>query len=229
MADARPNADGTFHPDPLRPRSRQTLEPLAAAEAAAARLSAQGPDADAREALRAALHELRALLTPDEPHPPETVGERARLEIERKYLLTALPAHLAGLAPSVLEQGYLPGERLVERVRRVQSSDGVERFYRTVKDGTGVARLEIEEECDAALFGALWPLTVGRRVAKERYAVPDGGLVWEIDRFTDRDLVLCEVELPDTAVQPALPEWLAPYVVREVTGEPDFVNSNLAR
>ena len=42
-------------------------------------------------------------------------------------------------------------------------------------------------------------------------------------------LVLAEVELPSEDVQPRLPDWLAPYVVREVTGEPEYLNMNLAR
>ena len=43
-----------------------------------------------------------------------------------------------------------------------------------------------------------------------------------------RELVLAEVELtaPDIAVVP--PEWLQPYLIREVTGEPEYENRNLA-
>ena len=53
--------------------------------------------------------------------------------------------------------------------------------------------------------------------------------MWEVDEFTDRDLVLAEVELPSEDVEPRLPEWIAPYVEREVTGEPEYLNVNLAR
>lgn len=156
-------------------------------------------------------------------------GGTVGLEIERKYLLRGLPARLDGRRATLVEQGYLPGVRLLERIRRVRGPDGQARYWRTVKDGTGVARLELEEETDAALFAALWPLTAGRRVSKERHAVPDGALVWEVDRFTDRELVLAEVELTDARVRPVPPAWLAPYVVREVTGEDAFVNAKLAR
>ena len=57
----------------------------------------------------------------------------------------------------------------------------------------------------------------------------DHGLTWEIDEFVDRELVLAEVELKsaDEPIQP--PEWLRPYLVREVTGEDAYVNLNLAR
>ena len=78
------------------------------------------------------------------------------------------------------------------------------------------------------MFDGIWPLTDGRRVRKSRYRVPAGELIWEIDQFLDRDLVLAEVELAaaDTPVVP--PEWLQPYLVREVTGEVEFENRHLA-
>lgn len=150
-------------------------------------------------------------------------------EVERKYLLKGFPS-LAGLQATELRvaQGYLPGSRLVERVRRVRGPDG-EQFFRTVKLGSGVSRLEVEEPCDAAVFHALWRLTRGRRVSKVRYRVPHQGLVWEIDRFHGRRLVLAEVELPHEDAEVILPPWLAAVMDREVTGEAAYVNLNLAR
>ncbi|HYW49442.1 MAG TPA: hypothetical protein VE861_02485 [Gemmatimonadaceae bacterium] len=150
------------------------------------------------------------------------------IEIERKWLLSALPPRVQSLTPATLLQGYLPGEVLVERIRTVIDA-GTVRWIRTVKLGRGMSRVEVEEEASPELGQALYALTEGKRVAKVRYTVPQGGLHWEIDDFTDRDLVLAELELPseDTAVD--LPEWLAPYVVREVTGDADFTNWKLAR
>lgn len=150
-------------------------------------------------------------------------------EIERKYLLSKMP-DLDGLDAELrqIEQGYLPGERLAERVRRVRAPDGTH-WFRTVKLGSGVSRIEVEEETSERIFKSLWTLTRGRRVRKHRYRVQNGELVWEIDRFRDRRLVLAEVELPaeDTPVE--IPQWLAAVLVREVTGDPAYVNLNLAR
>ena len=150
-------------------------------------------------------------------------------EIERKFLLSAMP-RLDGVETEIrqIEQGYLPGERLAERVRRVRTPAGT-RWYRTVKLGSGVSRIEVEEETTERIFRTLWSLTKGRRVRKRRYRVPHDGLVWEIDRFRGQRLVLAEVELPaeDTPVE--IPEWLTPVLVREVTGDPAYVNLNLAR
>jgi CHAD domain-containing protein/CYTH domain-containing protein len=152
------------------------------------------------------------------------------VEIERKYLLVALPpaVHADGVKSLEMDQGYLPGQRVRERLRRVREGDA-ERWYRTIKAGIGVARLEVEEETTREVFETMWPLTEGRRLRKRRYLVPDGPLVWEIDEFLDRDLVLAEAELPDPSMQPRIPEWLAPHLVREVTEEPGYLNSSLAR
>jgi CYTH domain-containing protein len=152
----------------------------------------------------------------------------ADIEIERKYLLSGKPPSLEGQPFREIEQGYIPGERLQERVRRVRKN-GTEWYVRTVKVGSGIRRIELQEDTDRETFEVLWPLTRGRRVIKRRYRVPEAGLVWEVDEFTDRDLVLAEVELPSEDVQPRLPDWIAPYVVREVTDESEYLNVNLAR
>ncbi len=155
-------------------------------------------------------------------------GTAPPMEYERKWLLSALPPRVQRLSPALLRQGYLPGEVLVERIRQVTEGRAT-RWFRTVKLGRGIARIEVEEETTAALGKALFALTDGRRVSKRRYAVTEGALVWEIDEFTDRDLFLAEVELPDATTTVELPGWLAQWVVREVTDESSFTNWKLAR
>jgi CHAD domain-containing protein/CYTH domain-containing protein len=150
------------------------------------------------------------------------------LEIERKFLLKRLPESMPKATALRIEQGYLPGERLVERLRSVESN-GERQYLRTVKVGAGLVRTELEEETSAEMFQKMWPLTKGRRLAKRRHRVPEGDLTWEIDEFTDRELVLAEVELPTAETEVALPEWLQDCVDREVTGEVAYLNSTLAK
>ena len=150
-------------------------------------------------------------------------------EIERKYLLRGLPPQTTGATALHIDQGYLPGERINERVRRTRL-DGTVRYYRTIKSGAGVERLEIEEETDEVFFATVWPLTQSRRIQKRRYLVPAGKLTWEIDEFLDRSgLWLAEVELENTKQRVRVPEWLKPYVDREVTDEAAYTNHALAR
>ncbi len=155
-------------------------------------------------------------------------GSALPMEYERKWLLSALPPRVRGIAPARLHQGYLPGDVLVERIRSVTTGRATQ-WFRTVKLGRGIARVEVEEQTSAALGKALFDLTLGKRVTKRRFAVHDGALVWEVDEFTDRELVLVEVELPDATTPVELPAWLTPWVIREVTDEAEFTNWKLAR
>lgn len=128
-----------------------------------------------------------------------------------------------------VDQGYLPGTRINERIRRMRSPTEA-RFYRTIKMGAGVDRFELEEETTEAFFLAVWPLTRGARVFKRRYFVPDADVVWEIDEFLDRPgLWLAEVELQSVDQRVVIPEWLRPVVEREVTDEGAYTNHALAR
>lgn len=148
------------------------------------------------------------------------------LEIERKYLLSALPRMPQPLDVLEIDQGYLPG---VARLRHQRSSSGAERFVRTVKQGMGVLRMEKEENISPAEFEKLWPGTAGRRVRKRRYVVANGDDHWEIDEFLDRTLVLAELEFDDPESSVTIPDWLSPVLVRDVTDEPQFTNRSLAK
>lgn len=163
------------------------------------------------------------------------------LEIERSYLLRGMPPLPAGAFTTLrIAQGYLPLDArqtlgVEGRIRSIAREDGSVEYVHTMKTGTGLVRTEIERSLGADEFARLWPATEGRRLTKTRSRVTqhdpllDRDFVWEIDRFDDLDLVLAEVELPtaDTVATP--PPWLAPFIVREVTDEPDYRNFEIAR
>ncbi len=156
-------------------------------------------------------------------------GHGLPMEIERKFLLHGLPPQ-AAMVPFVrIEQGWLPGTMLRERLRRSIAPDGDERLTRTIKLGPPGERIEVEEPTVPELFGALWPLTVQARIRKRRHIVRDGALRWEVDVFLDRDLVLAEVELENVAQSVVIPSWLNSFIVREVTHEPAYLNSVMAQ
>lgn len=151
------------------------------------------------------------------------------VEIERKYLLRALPAATATAPWIDIDQGYLPGERILERLRRITRPTGEIRYVRTVKLGAGVQRFEFEEETTEAFFAAVWPLTRGRRVQKRRYTIATEGDEWIIDQFLDRPLVLAELELDSPNAEVRLPAWLGDVLDREVTDDGTYTNYRLAR
>ena len=150
-------------------------------------------------------------------------------EIERKFLLRALPPEARQVPPIRIDQGWIPGTALRERLRRSTRPDGSVRCTRTLKFGPTRARVEIEEATSDALFEAMWPLTRDARIRKLRHAVPHGDHVWEIDVFLDRELVLAEVELQSSEEIAPIPAWLAPFVEREVTDDPAYLNAVMAR
>jgi adenylate cyclase len=150
-------------------------------------------------------------------------------EIERKYLLRALPSRVRDARVLEIDQGYLPGTRINERVRRAREDADV-KYYRAIKIGQGIERLEIEEEITELFFTTVWPLTRGARVHKRRYLVPERDVTWEIDEFLDRDgLWLAEVELNQVDQLVDIPPWLRDDMDREVTDDPRYTNHALAR
>jgi CYTH domain-containing protein/CHAD domain-containing protein len=150
-------------------------------------------------------------------------------EIERKYLLSHLPQMPNEPTVAEIDQGYIPGTTVFERLRRVRTPQGGgDRYIRTLKAGDGLVRTEIEEQIPEALFERMWPLTEGRRLRKRRYAIREGEHTWEVDEFLDRELVLAEVELRSVKDELPIPEWLGAVLVREVTEEKAYTNASLA-
>jgi len=162
-------------------------------------------------------------------------------EIERVWVLRAapmIPAH-AAVETWEIEQGYLapvaPSEvELAKlgfpegRLRRIVEPTGAERYFHTIKSGSGVVRVETEREITRGEFEGAWPRTEGRRLAKTRRRVRVDGLVWEIDVFRDLPLVMVEVELESETQQFAMPVWIAGLVEKEVSDDPRYRNSALA-
>ena len=117
------------------------------------------------------------------------------LEIERVWVLREFPHLPSGAEVWHIEQGYLPGN--VEapgfpegRLRRVRTLDGSTVYVHTTKRGSGLVREETEHPISAEEFDRWWPATAGRRIAKTRHRVREGGLVWEIDAFETLPLVI---------------------------------------
>ncbi len=144
-------------------------------------------------------------------------------EIERKFLVSAIPAD-AGQGTSIL-QGYLPltGDESELRVRRKGDATVL-----TVKRGSGLDRGEDEVPISTKAFDALWPLTEGRRIEKRRYEIPYAGLTIELDEFGGEldGLLVAEVEFDSTEASERFepPIWLE----REVTEDSAYSNRALA-
>lgn len=143
-------------------------------------------------------------------------------EIERKFLLA--DDGWRGLTEGVhISQGYLVADR--DRAVRVRIAGN--RAWLGIKGETrGAARLEFEYPVpleDARLM--LERLAKRPFIEKTRYAIPFGGLLWEVDEFAgdNQGLIIAEVELEHERQHIARPAWIG----REVTGDPRYYNANL--
>ena len=146
-------------------------------------------------------------------------------EIEKKYLVTRIPPGIGSDGGTFIEQGYLAVSEDGTEIRLRQKAN---RYFQTVKKGSGLVRTEVEIELTEAQFTSLWPLTAGRRLSKYRHKVPIGLHVCELDVFCGplKGLVLAEVEFAsiEDSHRFAPPDWFG----ADVTGDGRFKNGHLA-
>jgi adenylate cyclase len=143
-------------------------------------------------------------------------------EIERKFLVVG-DAWRALAKPVHYRQGYLSTAK--DRTIRVRRNG--DRGALTVKGASaGATRQEYEYEIppdDAdEMIDRLCEQPV---IEKNRYRIPIGEVVWEVDEFlgANRGLVVAEVELTSEDQDFDKPDWIG----KEVTGDPKYFNSNL--
>jgi len=96
-------------------------------------------------------------------------------------------------------------------------------FYLTIKGKGVLARNEAEKEITSDIFEQYWPATEGRRIEKMRLVRPFQGHKLEVDVYTDRDLIVAEVETPShEAAENIIP------VGEDITDDPNYKNHKLA-
>ena len=146
-------------------------------------------------------------------------------EIERKFLVPAVPGSLELGTGARLRQGYLAIDGPVE-VRLRCAGDAA---TLAVKAGSGLTRTEVEVAVTAAEAEELWPFTEGRRVEKVRHRVLLAtGETVDLDVYEGAldGLVTAEVEFAtaEAAGAFAAPDWFG----RELTDAPGWSNASLA-
>jgi len=145
------------------------------------------------------------------------------VEIERKFLVVGDGWRGAGSAVRIT-QGYL----CVDPDRTVRVRVAGDGGSLTVKGRPrGLVRPEFEYAVPVAEAEEMLALCGGFLVEKTRTRVPLGDVTWEVDEFAgdNAGLVVAECELARVDQEIARPDWLG----EEVTGDPRYGNSNLAR
>lgn len=174
-------------------------------------------------------------------------------EMEIKYLIAEKnedhsTPHLKSLYPSVeslvedavkegefIRQGYVP----LEKGREIAAGMGMEydfipkearlrqkgdRHYYALKGEGGLSRNESELEITQEVFKRCWPLTAGKQVSKIRFERFYQGFMAEIDVYTDRELIVAEIELLSRDAAKKIKP-----LGKDITEDMSYKNSNLAR
>ena len=147
-------------------------------------------------------------------------------EIERKYLVRDMSFIEKARESHEITQAYIVARKNVVVRIRIQDDEA----FLTIKgENNGPVRNEWEYKIPASEAREMVEnLPNEGSISKTRYRVDAGnGLVWEIDCFHGKHegLVLAEIELPDESTEVVLHSFIG----EEVTLEPKYYNSNLAK
>ena len=147
------------------------------------------------------------------------------LEIERKFLVVSDTWRQEADAGIPIRQGYLTNAQHMSV--RVRICDAARATLTLKLPRNNVSRLEYEYDIPLDEAEELMQFSQDDIVAKRRYHVQMGGLVWQIDVFEAENdgLVVAEIELDSEDQDFDRPGWLG----SEVTSNKRYQNSQLAR
>ena len=146
------------------------------------------------------------------------------MEIERKYLVDKLPAHMEQYPCRIISQGYLNTDPVV-RIRRDN-----DKYELTYKSKGFLARQEYNLPLNREAYEHLLTKIDGRFIQKKRYMLPlPNGLTAELDVFEGdlAPLILVEVEFAseEDANSFTPPSWFG----EDVTFSEKYHNSSLSQ
>ena len=148
-------------------------------------------------------------------------------EIERKFLVEALPEGLENFKCLNIRQGYISTDPTI-RLRQMDDS-----YILTVKgaaDLAGLKRAEFELPLTKEQFDGLWAKCETGAIVKKRYIIPlDGGLTAELDIYDESLKGFMNVEVEFSTIKEAVlfdpPEWFG----AEVTEDRRYSNASLVK
>lgn len=146
-------------------------------------------------------------------------------EIERKFIVKKdLWKNFKKPAPTFIRQGYLLiTDETSIRVRYTETKGTM-----TIKGKQrGISRDEYEYEIPLDEAKEIFENYCQKTLSKNRYKIPVGSLIWEVDEYINNlsGLIIAEVELvSENQKIETLPEWIA----EEVTMDIKFSNPFLA-
>jgi CYTH domain-containing protein/thymidylate kinase len=163
------------------------------------------------------------------------LGEPRPMETKRKYLIARPDPAVLGCRPNCrhveITQAYLRSDIPGETIRiRQRGCEGSYVYFKTRKRTVDGRRIEMEERLTRREFRDLLLQADPeyRTLRKDRWCLSENGLYYNIDIFPEwDDRALLEVELYGADDRVVFPEGIE--VIREVTGEKEFTNPEIAR
>jgi CYTH domain-containing protein len=157
------------------------------------------------------------------------------IEIERKFLLKAMPDVLPTEVVKIDQFYFKNKEGVWERVRQWNSNLYGKRWIHTVKTKlSDFSNEEVEKELTKKEYDEFKKRcrqnkSNSRYIKKERWIYPDGDLYWEVDLFKDKcHIIIAEIEIPSEDYDLNIPEFISKKTLLEVTGQKLFSNRSLS-
>jgi CYTH domain-containing protein len=157
------------------------------------------------------------------------------IEIERKFLLKAMPDVLPTEVVKIDQFYFKNKEGVWERVRQWNSNLYGKRWIHTVKTKlSDFSNEEVEKELTKKEYDEFKKRcrqnkSNSRYIKKERWIYPDGDLYWEVDLFKDKcHIIIAEIEIPSEDYDLNIPEFISKKTLLEVSGLKLFSNRSLS-
>jgi len=148
------------------------------------------------------------------------------LEIERKFLLRRLPEARYSKVLHIRQYYLKDGSRIRESRNDVNKKSGAEdvKYYLTRKKKIAQGIYEEDErKISEKKFNKLSKRAVSE-IVKSRFILKSGKLKWEIDAYSNIELVTAEIELKSLYAGFKMPATIANELIMDVTEFPQFTN-----
>jgi CYTH domain-containing protein len=158
-----------------------------------------------------------------------------KLEIERKFLLKAMPDKIPSEIVKIDQWYWKNSKGVWERARSWDSNiNGVSWIHTIKKSVAKGINIEDEhnltkEEYEFFTKRCNTPGEDSKFISKERWIYPDGDLKWEVDMFNSgHHLIVAEIEIPKKSFKVNIPDFIKDKLLMEVTDFKQFSNRSLS-
>ncbi len=149
------------------------------------------------------------------------------LEIEHKFLLKRLP-NLNYSERIDIYQLYLKDGSRIRSSHFIDYEKTIIIYHLTKKTKLGPGIYEENERGITSEEFKKFSKSALSFIHKSRYIFPVKKLKWEIDVYSDMNLVIAEIEIPKVDFKYKIPKEIKSEIILDVTKFPEFTNKSLS-